>query len=211
MGQIQFTKEEGMEGTKNDKAQVYEPDGAAQRMTKSERTELGQLIRKRERVMKSQATERAAQMLADFDAQCAQIYSFDDDEVWQKATVEANKVVAEANTVIKKRCKELGIPAEFAPSLGFGWIERGQNMAASRRAELRRMAKSRITAIEREAFTKIERISLAAQTEVIASGLVSASAREFLESMPSLEVLMPAIDAKEIKRIADKKHVGDRY
>lgn len=179
------------------------------KMTKSERTELGQLIRKRERVMKAQATERAAQMLAEFDTQCAQLYSFDDDEVWKQATDEAEKVVAEANATIKARCKKLGIPAEFSPSLGFGWIERGQNAVASRRAELRRMAKSRITAIERETQTKIERISLSAQTEVIANGLVSADARKFLEQMPSLEVLMPAIDVKQMKQIADKKHRGD--
>lgn len=183
-------------------AEVVLPD----KMTKSERVELGQLIRKRERVMKAQATERGAAMLAEFDTECAQIYSFDDDDVWKRSTEEAEKVVAEANATIAARCKELGIPAEFAPSLGFGWIERGQNMVASRRAELRRMAKSRIAAIEREAYTKIERISLAAQTEVIANGLVSSAAREFLNTMPSLELLMPPLDVKEIKLIADKKH-----
>lgn len=179
------------------------------KMTKSERTELGQLIRKRERVMKCQATERAAQMLAEFENQCAQIYSFDDDEVWKKSTEEAGQIVAEANETIKARCKELGIPPEFAPSLTFGWYGRGQNAVASRRAELRKVAKSKIAVIERETHTKIERISLAAQTEVIANGLVSVAAREFLEAMPSLEVLMPSIDAKEIKLITDKKNSAE--
>jgi vacuolar-type H+-ATPase subunit H len=127
------------------------------KMTKSERTELGQLIRKRERVMKAQATERAAQMLAEFDAQCAQLYSFDDDEVWKQATEAAEKVVAEANATIKARCKKLGVPAEFAPSL------------------------------------------------------VSADARKFLEQMPALEVLMPAINVKQLKQIADKKHRDDDH
>ena len=36
-------------------------------MTKGERTELGQLIRKREKVMKSQAQERSAALIAEFD------------------------------------------------------------------------------------------------------------------------------------------------
>ena len=45
-------------------------------MTKSERSELGQLIRKRERVMKAAAAERAAQMIAELDTQSAAIYSF---------------------------------------------------------------------------------------------------------------------------------------
>ena len=50
-------------------------------MTKGERAELGALIRKRERVMKAAARERSSQLIAEFDTQSAQIYSFDDDEV----------------------------------------------------------------------------------------------------------------------------------
>lgn len=177
------------------------------KMTKSERTELGQLIRKRERVMKSQVVERAATMLADFENQCGSIYSFDQDEVWAKAMEEAEKAIAEANKLIAAKCKEMGIPKEFAPGVAMGWMERGQNMVASRRTELRRMAKSRIDAIAREANTKIEQISLVAQTEVIASGLESVAAREFLESMPSLDILMPSLDAGQLKQIADKRRV----
>lgn len=173
------------------------------KMTKSERSELGQLIRKRERVMKSMAAERSAQMLSEFDTQLAAIYSFDEDETWAKAKAEAQNVVVAANETIAKRCAELGIPKDFAPSLAFAWIGRGENQVASRRAELRRMALSRIKAIEKEAVTKIERMSLAAQTEVIANGLESASAREFLENMPSLESLMPMIDANEMKQLQD--------
>lgn len=181
------------------------------KMTKSERVELGQLIRKRERVMKSLAAERAAVMLAEFDAQSAALYSFDQDETWRRSTEEAQKIVDEANETIAARCKELGIPKEFAPSLAFGWMERGQNMVASRRTELRRMAKSRIAAIEKETLTKIERLSLTAQTEVIANGLESAAARQFLERMPELESMMPAINAAELKQIQDAKSKRDDW
>lgn len=182
---------------------------ADDKMTKSERSELGQLIRKRERVMKSEATERAAQLLAEFETQCAQIYSYDDDKVWKEAHDIGEQAIAASNAVIKKRCTELGIPPEFAPSLGFAWFERGQNMVAARRNELRRVAKAKIAALEQEARVKIERISLAAQTEVITSGLVSNAAKEFLETMPTLEVLMPSLDAKEIKLLIDKKHTNE--
>ena len=174
-------------------------------MTKGERVELGQLIRKREKVMKSMATERAALMMAEFDRQSAQLYSFDDDEVWKKATQAANDAVKKANEDIKQRCKELGIPDEFAPGLDFGWHERGQNAVAGRRAELRRMAKSKVDAIEAEACTKIERLSLVAQTEVISNGLQSKAARDFLDKMPSLDVLMPQISATEMKKLSDAK------
>lgn len=174
-------------------------------MTKSERVELGQLIRKRERVMKSLAAERAAAMLSEFESQCAAIYSFDQDEVWEQAFKGAEKVVAEAEATIAKRCKELGIPKEFAPSVGIGWYERGQNAVASRRAELRRVAKAKIALVEKETISKIERMSLEAQTEVIAHGLESEAARSFLEKLPTIEVLMPALNAVEIKQLQEQK------
>jgi hypothetical protein len=181
------------------------------RMTKSERSELGQLIRKRERVMKSFAAERAAVMMAEFDAQLATIYPFDQDEVWAKSTREAEKVVEDANKLIAERCKELGIPEEFSPSLSFGWCGRGENEVAGRRAELRRMAASKIKAIEAETVTKIERMSLVAQTEVISNGLESAAAQEFLNRLPSLESLMPTLNATELQQIAEEKHQSRRH
>ena len=123
-------------------------------VTKSERQELMQLIRKRERVMKSQAQERSALLLAEFDAASAKIHHYDEDPVWQRATAEANKAVETAKLEVSARCAELGIPAEFAPCLSFNWYGRGQNAVAARRAELRRAAQSRIEALEREAITR---------------------------------------------------------
>jgi hypothetical protein len=175
-------------------------------MSKSERSELGQLIRKRERVMKAAAAERALKMISEFDSQCASIHSYDDDAIWKTATKSAEQVVNEANAKIKQRCQELGIPAEFAPGISFNWYGRGENAVRSRRVELRRMAISRIQAIEQEARTKIEQLSLMAQTEVIANGLESDAAKTFLEKMPSVDSLMPMIDVPELKRISDKTH-----
>ena len=61
------------------------PDAQANRMTKAERGDLLSLVKKRERVMKTMAAERSAEMIAEFEAQAAKIYSFNDDAVWQKA------------------------------------------------------------------------------------------------------------------------------
>lgn len=180
------------------------------KMTRTERSELGQLIRKRERVLKTLAAERSAQMLAEFDSQLSKIYSFDQDEIWEKSVKEAEKVVREANKVIAQRSKELGIPKEFAPSVAMGWIERGQNEVAGRRRELRQAAKSRIAALEAEAKSKIERMSLDAQSEVIASGLESAAARAFLERMPGIETLMPTLNVAQIKQLQDAKRKKSR-
>lgn len=174
-------------------------------MTKTERQELGQLIRKRERVMKNQARERSALLLAEFDASSAKIYHYDQDEVWAKATADAEAAVREAQEKIATRCQDMGIPAEFAPQISFHWHGRGHNAIAERRTELRRAAKSRIAAIEAEAITKIETLSLEAQTAVIAQGLESEAAKAFLERMPSLEALMPPVEVQEIQTLVETK------
>ena len=168
-------------------------------MTKGERSELMSLIRKREKVMKSAACERAAKMLAEFEAQSARIYNFNDDEVWRRATVEAEAAVAQAQKLIASRCAELGIPEEFAPSIRFAWYGRGENAVRDRQEELRRAAKAKIAAIEQEAMAKIEKMSLEAQTDLLATGLESDAAKLFLGSMATVESLMPSINAIEIK------------
>lgn len=180
-------------------------------MTKSERAELGQLIRKRERVMKALAAERSAAMLAEFDTQLGAIYLFDQDEVWEESFKSAEKVVNEANAAIAERCGELGIPKEFAPRILFDWYGRGQNAVAGRRAELSKVARSKIAVIEKEAIAKIERLSLEAQTEVIAHGMESEASRRFFENMPNIDDLMPSLDAGQIKQSQESKRLKTSY
>jgi hypothetical protein len=52
-------------------------------MTKGEREDLQRLVRQREKVLKSAAKQRSADLLADFENQMGQEYSFDQDEVWR--------------------------------------------------------------------------------------------------------------------------------
>ena len=54
-------------------------------MTKGEREDLQRLVRQREKVLKAAARQRSAELLADFENQMGQEYSFDHDEVWEKA------------------------------------------------------------------------------------------------------------------------------
>jgi len=182
-------------------------------MTKQERTELGALIRKREKVLKLHAAERSAAMLAEFDLQMAQAYSYDRDETWKQLAEDARHAVEQARLGIAKRCEELGVPREFAPDMSCHWHGRGQNASKERRDELRRAAKSKIEALEREAATKIERMSLEAQTQVVAMGLESDAAQKFLKDMPSMDLLMPPIEIGEIhtlieKRLQERKQLG---
>jgi hypothetical protein len=174
-------------------------------MMKGERDQLLQLVRKREKVMKVKAQERSAALLAEFDAQAAKIYHWDEDAVWAKVKAEVDIAIRSAQEQIAIRCKKLCIPIEFAPGIEAYWRGRGHNEVASRRAELRRAAKSKIESIEKEALSKIESMSLEAQTQIIAHGLESDAAKNFLESMPKIETLMPAVQVGEIQALIDKR------
>lgn len=176
----------------------------ANRMTRTERTELLSLIRKREKVMKTMASDRSAQMLAEFEAQAAKIYDFNDDEIWKAATEEAMKAAKIAQTGIEKRCKELGIPKEFAPSLEVAWFGRGENAVSMRRAELRRAAKARIAAIETQAISRIEQMSMEAQSELLSHGLDTDAAQKFLAAAKAdMIALMPSLVVIEVEKMIE--------
>jgi hypothetical protein len=173
-------------------------------MTKGERDDLRRLIVRREKALKSAAKQRSAELLADFDSQLAAEYRFDDDAVWEAATKLAEAEVAKAQERVAARCAELGIPRKFAPSLKLFWSGRGyDNSVKQRREELRRVAYSRIEAIERAAVVQIDLLSVTAETEIAKAGLNSEAALAFIGTMPSVESLMPALSYSEIAGEAD--------
>jgi hypothetical protein len=173
--------------------------GAPALISKSEREDLQRLIRQRERVLKSAAKQRSAELLADFENQMGSEFSFDDDSVWQQAMREAEAEIARAKQRIAARCRELGIPDRFAPTLQLYWAHRGyDNLVEKRRLELRRMAQVQIEAIEQKAITKIEVSCLQAQTDLAVAGLTSEGARDFLARLPGIDTLMPKLSYAEI-------------
>ena len=178
-------------------------------MSKSEREDLARLIRNREKVLKTAAGQRSAELRATFEQQMASVYSYDQDTTWKAATETANAAVAEAREIIAARCRELRIPAQFAPTVSFSWHGRGENALAARRAELRRVASSRIAEIEKAAITKIEMTCLEAQGQIIAHGLTSAAAIEFFDKMPSVEVLMPPLEVSSVEEMLQTRQIGD--
>jgi hypothetical protein len=173
-------------------------------MTKGEREDLQRLVRQRERVLKSAAKQRSKDLLAEFENQMGQEYAFDQDVVWQKAVEVANRDVRRMQKQIAARCKEMGIPERFAPSISLKWHHRGHdNLLADRRRELRIMAESRVEAIEAKAVTEIELSCLAAQEQIAEAGLTSDLAKQFVASLPSVESLMPSLSYAEIAGEAD--------
>jgi hypothetical protein len=182
------------------------------KMTARERSDLAMLIRQHERVLKSAAKERSAELEADFERQLGTIYRWDQDETWSKARALAQEMTYKASKAIAHRCAELGIPKQFAPNLSLQWYGRGENASKERRAELRRMAVTEIKALEAKAITQIERDSVEAQTKIVAAGLISDAAKAILDGMPSVQALMPPIDAHQtIKRLAGDADENDDH
>jgi hypothetical protein len=65
------------------------------------------------------------------------------------------------------------------------------------------MAETQIEAIERKAIVQIELSCLDAQTKLAVAGLTSDVARQFIEKLPAVEALMPALSFAEIAGEAD--------
>lgn len=171
-------------------------------MTRSERTDLTSLCKQRAKLAKAMADARAAELLAEFEAQLATEYAFDEDETWREAAKIATEALAEANEIIANRCRELGVPTRFAPALTQSWHSRGENASAQRRAELRKVASSRLDAMAKNAKVQIDRASLEVQTYLVSDGLTSAAAQQFLETgMPTVESLMPPIAVPEVEKL----------
>lgn len=169
------------------------------RMTKGERDDLVRLIKQRERVAKTAAEQRSAAMLAEFEERISATHKFATNEVWAAAVEAAVEAAKEANARVKAEADHLGIPEEFQPKLEYHWAQRGENEYRERREELRRVAKAEISSIEKLAMTQIETASLQAQTQIIANGLESEAALEFLSSLPAVETMMPALDIIQIQ------------
>lgn len=169
------------------------------RMTKGERDDLIRLIKQRERVCKTAADQRSTAMLAEFERMISAVHDFATNEVWAAASAAAIAAAKKANEEVASEADKLGIPKEFQPKINFTWAQRGENEYQQRRQELRRVAKAEIDTLEKVARVQIETESVRAQTEVIANGLNSAAAIEFLNNLPAVESMMPMLDVTEIQ------------
>lgn len=170
----------------------------AEIMTRADRTTLISIAKKRERLAKSEAKARSAQLMADFEQQLDRRYSFDENSVWEAATKLAEAAVADAKQQIANECERLGIPKEMAPSLHMNWYDRGRNATSQQRVEMRRLAGTQIEALQNAAISAIERQSLETQEKIMVGGLSTDDARLFLEAMPSAQDLMPELTMENV-------------
>jgi len=172
------------------------PDG----MSKGDRDTIATLIRRHEKVAKSDARRIAAERLADIEAKLSATFK-SEDERWAGMIEKAEVAVAAANEEIRRICREDGVPEQFAPSVALRWYSRGENGFSPRRGELRLAARTRVAAMEATAKAEIERRWVAAQTALLAGGLTSDAARQALAEMPTAESLLPEISVHELRAL----------
>jgi hypothetical protein len=178
-------------------------------MTSRDRAELGKLLRMRAKVTKSGIDQQQAALIADVEQQLSASYKFDD-EIWQDVTRIAQAEIAKADAEIAKRCKALGIAAKLRPSISISWSSRGENYLAARRAELRMTARTRIEELAQEAKVTVDRDVADKMTILVAGGLDSEEGRKFLESMPTVDSLMPRIKIERLS-LAPNPHTRYQY
>lgn len=170
-------------------------------MTRSDRDTLVKIARQRERLAKSEAKERAAQLTADFEKQLDRKYHYDENDIWSESYKIAEAAVKSAQSAVADECSRLGIPAQFAPKLQMDWYMRGRNSVKEERAEMRRVAMKQIDALLKGALTSIERRSVETQEKIMVGGLSTDDARFFLESMPTADALMPSLSIERVETL----------
>jgi hypothetical protein len=177
------------------------PDG----MRQGDRDTIATLIRRQEKVAKSDARRLATERLAQVEGALSREFEAEDQR-WAAMIEKANVTVAAANDEIRRICIAEGVPETFAPRLSLRWLDRGENMDPRRRGELRLAARARIAAMEATARAEIERRSVAAQTALLAGGLTSDAARQALADMPTAEALLPEVSVEELRLLAERDY-----
>jgi hypothetical protein len=173
-------------------------------MKKTERAELASVVRMRARVARADIDANKAKLLADFEEQIATKYAADD-ERWAQATAAAKRALAEAEKEVQRVCDQAGVPREFRPSMHMWWSSRGENASSERRAELRRVASSRLDAQTRRAKIEVDRAEASLRGELAAAALTSEQAKAWLERLPSVDELMPRLRLPEVEVEVDRR------
>jgi len=170
-------------------------------MTRRDRDDLIRVVKQREKLAKSGAEARAAEVLADFEEQLARQYKIEESEVFLEALGVVQQAIREADAMVNREFDRMGVDPAFAGGLdvGYAWQRRGENALKERRHELRAVAKSRVDAMTKAALVHIAKESLERQTELIAGSLETKEARAYVNSMPTIESLVPNLTLDDVK------------
>jgi hypothetical protein len=171
---------------------------SARRMSKTEQRNLERLGKLNKDGAILAQKERTKTALAEFEMRLASQFSFDQREAWADLMASAKTHAAEMDRRLAEDCRRLGIPENFRPSIHVSWYERGENASKDRRTELRRVAVTRLAALEATAIARIEDGYRRFQTAVLSTGIDSDEARQLLAGLPTAEQLLPDVDYRSV-------------
>jgi hypothetical protein len=104
-------------------------------MIKIEFERVQRFLEKQEKVAIETVKARSMEVMADFENQMGQRYSYDDDPVFAQLRQQAEQYEAKIQKGVAARCRELGIAKQFMPHYSGYWSERGENALSDRRIE----------------------------------------------------------------------------
>jgi hypothetical protein len=167
-------------------------------MTKAERDQLIKVTKLRAKQAEREAEARGKILLAEVQDLLTAEFSAND-RLWADAVAIAKQACDKANAQIQARCLELGIPADDAPQLELGWHARSSKYESpQRRAEVRKLAETRIAALVKDGKAGAQGNSLKIEEHLILGGLRSDEARALFDAMPTVEELMPALQLEDL-------------
>ena len=170
------------------------------RMTRAEQSDLlrlGKLNKDGAILAQKERTKIAA---AEFEMRLVSQFSYDQREAWADLMASAKAHVAALDQQLAEDCRRLGIPESFRPEIGVHWFGRGENASKERRAELRRVAVTRLAALEASAIARIEDGYRRFQTSVLSAAISSVEARNLLADLPTAEQLLPTVDYQSVTK-----------
>jgi hypothetical protein len=178
-----------------------------EKLTRTERKDLSELVKMQMRVAKAEVDARKAELLAEFEEQLATEFEARD-ERWEEFFLEGKQAVERANAEIQKAMARSGIPEKFRGGLGVSWYPRGENLDPRRRMELRRVGQTKIDAHAKLAKAQIEAAGVQALTELAVEGLTSNAAQAWIQRLPTAVELLPHTTLKLAEIEAEKPDDG---
>jgi hypothetical protein len=168
------------------------------RLTRAERADLLRVARMRAKVSRSSIDARKGELLVEFERQVSAIYD-PADEAWADLVAKSRAATAACDAELAERCRALGIDERFRPKIAAEFFGRRQNASAERRAELRGLAIVEVDAGAKRAKHAIDAAEADVCGHILADGLGSIAASEYLAAIPTPDALMPPLDLTVIE------------
>lgn len=165
-------------------------------MTKGERGELKQLLKRRFKQLRADVRARAAEQLAEVDRLIVERHRARDEARIQLEN-RAREFTQECTSKLYEMFEAEGY--DLTGRAGFDWRLGHINWGDDGRAEMRRAAQSKIEAEVSEAFTRLERQETDLLQALVLDAIESDAAQRFIESIPTVAELVPAIRMRELE------------